>query len=271
MRASLLFAALSCSALPAFAQAPEPPEGWQFTLGTGALYAPTYEGDDESALSVLPNIQIAYGDRFFASVQDGIGYNWIQIENLEAGPIGRIRFSRNEDGDQAFAVSGGGTNDLLGLGDVDTSFELGGFVTYENGPWSLGAELRQAVSGHEGLVLDLDASVGGVLKGFGPPVIWSAGPRARIVDETYNAAYFGVTPDQSLGSGLPVYEAGDGVNSYGIGALGVIPLDRDFKWSVVTFAGYDRLSGDAGDSPLVTLRGDADQFSAGIFVSYTFN
>lgn len=271
MRATLLLAALSCACLPALAQAPEPAEGWQVTLGAGSLHAPTYEGDDDYAVSILPNIQFNYADRFFASVQDGAGYNWIQSESLSAGPIGRVRFSRKDDGDQSFAVSGAGTSDLVGLGDVDTSFELGGFLRYRSGPWSAGAELRQAVSGHEGLALDLNAGAGGVITGFGPPIIWSAGPRVKIVDESYNAAYFGVTPAQSAGSGLPVYEAGGGAARYGVGALGLIPLDRDFKWSVVTFAGYDRLTGDSGDSPLVTLRGDADQFSAGVFISYTFD
>ena len=271
MRATLIFAALSVASLPALAQAPEPPEGWQVTVGAGSLYAPTYEGDDDYAVSVLPNLQFKYGDTFFASVQDGVGYNLIRSEKLTAGPIGRVVFSRDEDGDQAFAVSGGGTNDLLGLGDVETSIELGGFLRYRSGPWSAGAELRQAVSGHEGLVLDLNAGAGGVVKGFGPPIIWTAGPRATIVDENYTSAYFGVTPAQSAASGLPVYAAGGGASSFGVGALGIIPLDRDFKWSVVAFAGYDRLTGDAGDSPLVTLRGDADQFSAGVFLSYTFD
>lgn len=271
MRATLLFAALFSANLPAFAQAPEPPEGWQVTLGAGGLHAPSYEGDDDYAVSILPNVQFKYSDTFFASVQDGIGYNWLQTDQITAGPIGRVKFSRDEDGDQTFAVSGGGTDDLLGLGDVDTSFELGGFLRYRNGPWSAGAELRQAVSGHEGLVLDLNAGMGGVISGFGPPVIWSAGPRLKIVDDSYTAAYFGVTPPQAAGSGLPVYEAGGGVNSYGFGALGILPLDRDFRWSVVAFAGYDRLTGDAGDSPLVTLRGDADQFSAGLFLNYTFD
>lgn len=271
MRATLLFAALVSTNLPAFAQVPEPAGGWQVTVGAGGLYAPAFEGDDDYAASILPNIQIKYSDTFFASVQDGIGYNWIQTDTVSAGPIGRVKFSRDEDGDQAFAVSGGGTRDLLGLGDVETSLELGGFLRYRNGPWSAGAEVRQAVSGHEGLVLDLNAGLGGVISGFGPRVIWSAGPRVKIVDDSYSAAYFGVTPSQAAGSGLPVYDAGGGVNSYGFGALGIIPLDRDFKWSLVTFAGYDRLAGDSGDSPLVILRGDADQFSAGLFLNYAFD
>jgi outer membrane protein len=63
-----------------------------------------------------------------------------------AGPIGRIKFSRNEDGEQTFAVGGGDTNDLRGLGDVDAAIELGGFVEYELGAVTFSAEARQAVS-----------------------------------------------------------------------------------------------------------------------------
>ncbi|MEX1250472.1 MAG: MipA/OmpV family protein, partial [Hyphomonas sp.] len=103
MRATLLFAGLSLAALPALAQAPEPAEGWQVTVGAGSLYAPTYEGDDDYAVSVVPNIEFKYSDRFFASVQEGVGYNWIRSETLSAGPIGRVEFSRDEDSDQSFA------------------------------------------------------------------------------------------------------------------------------------------------------------------------
>jgi len=36
----------------------------------------------------------------------------------------------------------------------------------------------------------------------------------------------------------------------------------------VLVAGYDRLTGDAADNPLVQLRGSEDQASLGIFLSY---
>lgn len=271
MRALILSACLVSAAFPAFSQEGGADDGWQVTLGAGALQGPSYEGDDATAVSILPNVQVKYGDRFFASVQEGVGYNWINSGGVTAGPIGRIKFSRQEDGDQSFAVSGGGTDDLIGLGDVDTSIELGGFLRYRAGPLSAGAELRQAVTGHDGLALDLNANVSGRIMAFGPPVIWSLGPRAKIVDETYNGAYFGVTPAQALASGLPEYQAGGGLYSYGVGAFAFVPLDRSGNWSLVAFAGYDRLTGDAGDAPLVQLRGDPDQISAGIFLSYTFD
>ncbi|RYY94997.1 MAG: MipA/OmpV family protein [Alphaproteobacteria bacterium] len=259
---------LALTAAPAFAQERPTSEGWSLNVGAGGLLAPSYEGDDKYRVSILPNIQVTYGDDFFASVQEGVGYRVIHSDTLRAGPIGRIRFSRDEDGDQPFAVTGDDSTDLAGLGDIDTGIELGGFLEYEIGNITLSAEARKAVSGHEGLVADIGARWSGRMMAFGPPVIWSIGPRARIVDETFNAAYFGVTPTQSLASGLPVYNAEGGLYSYGVGATAIIPLDRDNRWTAVAFAGYDRLTGDAADSPLVQLRGAEDQANVGIFVSY---
>lgn len=241
-------------------------EGWGLAVGAGGLTAPTYEGDDSYRVSILPNIQVTYGDDFFASVQEGVGYRFINEDTLRVGPIGRLKFSRGEDGDQPFAITGEDTTDLRGLGEVDTTFELGGFVEYEVGGVTLGAEARKAVSGHDGAVLDLDASWSGRSMAFGPPLIWSFGPRMRIVDDTYTQAYFGVTPTQSVAAGLPVYTAGGGVYSYGLGGTAILPLDD--RWTMVAFASYEKLTGDAADSPLVQLRGSEDQATLGIFVSY---
>lgn len=269
MRSYLTFGILFMAAGTVKAQ-PAPAEGWQLTLGSGAIYSPSYEGDDDYSLKVLPNVQVRYGERFFASVQEGVGYNLVKEDGFRAGPIGRIRFSRVESGDQSFAIAGKDTDDLRGLGDVDTSIELGGFLEYEVAGMTLGAELRQAVSGHEGLVADLGVRWSGSSRALGSPVIWSFGPRARFVDDQYASAYFGVDPQQAIASGLPQYNAGGGLYSYGVGAVAILPLDRNGRWSAVFLAGYERLTGDAGSSPLVQLRGDEGQATFGVFVSYTF-
>jgi len=266
LRQSLILAVTLASAAPAFAQPRGADEGWGLVLGAGALSSPTYEGDDKSRLSILPNIQVIYGDRFFASVQEGIGYRLLNDGSLRAGPILRVKFSRDEGGDQPFAINGDDTTDLVGLGDVDTSLEAGGFIDYDIGPLTFGAEARKAFTGHEGLVADLGVKWSGRDALFGPPVIWSIGPRARLVDDTYNAAYFSVNPTQSVASGLPQFDAGGGLHSYGLGATAIIPLTQD--WTAVIVAGYDRLTGDAADNPLVQLRGSEDQASLGVFLSY---
>jgi len=266
LRQPLILALTLASAAPAFAQPRGADEGWGLVLGAGALSSPTYEGDDSSRVSILPNIQLSYGDRFFASVQEGIGYRVLNDDALRAGPILRVKFSRDESGDQPFAINGDDTTDLVGLGDVDTSLEAGGFIDYDLGQLTFSAEARKAFTGHEGLVADLGMKWSGRDALFGPPVIWSIGPRARLVDDTYNAAYFSVSPTQSIASGLPQFDAGGGLHSYGLGATAIVPLTQD--WTAVIVAGYDRLTGDAADNPLVLLRGSEDQASLGVFLSY---
>lgn len=262
-----VMAAVAAVSTSAAAQPPAE-EGWGLSVGAGALFSPTYFGDDDYQLSVLPNIQIVYEDKFFASVQDGVGYNVINQENLRAGPIARVRFSRNEDGDQAFAVAGDDSTDLIGLGDVATTAELGGFVEWDFGPLTASAEARQGVNGHDGFVADLGLSYGTRSFALGPPIIASFGPRVRFVDSNYNSAYFDVTASQSFASGLPTYDASGGLQSYGVGGVFILPLRRDNSLSAVLVAGYDRVAGDAGDSPLVQLRGARDQASVGLFLSY---
>lgn len=245
-------------------------EGWRVTAGAGAIYAPSYEGDDDYRLFVVPNIQIAYGERFFASVQGGVGYRLINQPSLRAGPILKVQFAREEDGDQPLAVTGDDSTDLLGLGDVDASAELGGFLEYDIGTLTLGMEARQAVSGHEGFVAEVSARWSGRAQMAGRTVIWSAGPRARFVDDNYNAAYFGVTPTQSVASGLGIYQASGGLHSYGVSTNLLMPLTSDGRWAAVLIGSYDQLEGDAAASPLVQLRGDDSQASIGFFVSRQF-
>jgi len=270
LRSPLLVATIVAISGNAFAQERPTQEGWRVTVGAGALYAPAYEGDDTYRLSVLPNVQVAYGERFFASVQDGVGYRLVNEPSFRAGPIARLKFARAEDGDQPFAITGEDSDDLRGLGDVDASAELGGFIEYDIGALTLSLEARQAISGHDGFVADLGARWSGRAQILGQDVIWSAGPRLRFVDDTYNAAYFGVTPTQAGASGLAVYQAGGGLYSYGLSTSLIFPLTRDGRWAGVLVGGYDQLEGDAAASPLVEQRGNASQASVGVFVSRQF-
>ncbi len=254
----------------ASAQPGKPGAGWSVGVGGGVLFAPSYVGDDDYRLSALPNIEITYEDRFFASVQGGVGYNLINDKGLRVGPIARIQFSRDEDGSQPFAITGERTGDLQGLGDVDTTIELGGFIEYDVGPLELSVEARQGVNGHDGFIADIAASFGGRNFAFGPPLIYSIGPRLTIVDDHYNTTYFGVNAAQSIESGLPQFDASGGLYSYGVGASLILPLSRTAPVTAIMIAGYDRLAGDAGDAPLVQLRGSRNQASVGVFLSYGF-
>lgn len=241
--------------------------GWRLSVGAGAIVSPSYEGDDEVRLSIVPDIRVAYGDRFFASVQEGVGYRAVLTPNLQAGPIARVKFGREESGEQAFALSGNDSDDLVGLGDIDTSLELGGFVQYALGPILFDAEARQGVSGHEGFVADIGLRWRGQVSLDGATLRYGLGPSMRLVDDDYVSAYFDVDATQSAASGLAVFDADGGLYSYGIGANAVWRPNGASPWSLGAFASIDRLIGDAGESSLVRTRGEATQFSGGLFVS----
>ena len=99
--------------------------------------------------------------------------------------------------------------------------------------------------------------------------VFSIGPRARWGDDNYHDAYFSVTPAVAAATGLPVFDAEGGIHSIGAVAGLTHMLSRD--WGVYGFAGYDRLVGDAADSPIVRAFGSRDQYSAGLGLFYSFN
>ncbi|MEM6536682.1 MAG: MipA/OmpV family protein [Pseudomonadota bacterium] len=252
---------------------PAQPDGWSVQVGGGFLFSPTYLGDDDYQLRALPNIQVTYGDDFFASVQTGIGYNLLRGGNLRtgawrAGPIMRIAFGREAEGAQPFVIAGENTQDLQGLGDINTTFELGGFFAYETPKWQVQVEAREGLNGHEGFVADITLNRRGRFQALGGMNIFSVGPRVRFVDGEFNSAYFDVNGAQSLASGLPVFDTGGGLQTYGVGANIVRPIGSKRRIIGVVTAGYDRIGGDAGDAPLVRLRGSRNQASIGFFLSY---
>lgn len=246
---------------------PKQAEGWQYTVGAGTIYSPNYKGDDEGQLSLFPNIQIAYGDQFSASFFDGIRYRVYQNNDWTIGPIARYHFGREEDGSNPFAL-GDDTDDLLGLGDVDGSLEVGVFIDYDWKPFRTSFEIRQGLGGHEGLVSELELSYQGNAVWQNQRFIYSIGLSLTYTDGEYNDRFFGVNAQQSSASGLAVYDADQATLSYGIGGTLIIP--HSAKISTVIFASYTRLGETIEDSSLVSERGDPNQEVFGVFVNYKF-
>lgn len=244
------------------------PEGWNFSVGLGAIATPNHLGDDAYRLNVVPDIRVTWSDRFFASVGQGVGYNVIKADGWRVGPILKYDFGQDEDGSTPFSVSGGDSSDLRGLGDVDGTFELGGFVEYSLAHVSAKLELRQGIGGHEGLIGDAELKYKRAFKVGQSRAIMTFGPELTFGSANYMSTYFDVNAAQAAASGLTAFDADGGLLSYGIGGSLTYLVTR--RVVVTWFAGYDRLTGDAADSSLVRERGSANQFGGGVFVSYTF-
>ncbi len=256
---------------PAAAQ-PSQEAQWTMRVGAGALIAPAFVGSKTYQVSAVPALRLAYGDRFFASVEEGLGYALVSTSAWSAGPVVRVAFGRDEDGSSPFRIGGRRETALIGLGDVPTTAEAGGFVRYRWESWSASAELRHGIGGHDGLVGNLSAShvwrfSSPFTGGRGPGII-SLGPRVSFASQAYNSAYFGIDPSQSLRSGLRSYSPEGGLVSFGAGGVVVVPVAP--RTSVTLLFGYDRLAAAAARSPLIRERGSRNQAVVGLFATYEF-
>ncbi len=235
-------------------------------LGVGPSISPHYEGDDKYEVSVIPAVSLRWRDLVevnnnevrlvaFNKLFNADGGN-VGGGNLRFGPTFSVDFGRDEDR----------SPDLMGLGDVDTSLELGAFVAYTEGRMRLRARARHdIIDGHGGGTLRLDAAytvfqAAPVALGVNVSSTWATG--------NYMRSYFGVSPAQSAASGLPAFDPGAGFKD--VGAEVNTNYIFASQWAVVATAGYKRLLGGAADSPLVRQRGSANQLAFQTFLVYSF-
>lgn len=241
------------------AWAPGASKDWTVSIGVEGRALPTFPGSERYTGIALPlfDIRPAGTPARFHSPRDGFGVGILDTGRFRAGPAFKIRLPRRESADA----------DLNGLGNVDFAFEAGGFAEFWVTPWlRTRAELRQGFGGHHGIVGDLTAD-------FVMPVTsqltLSGGPRTTLMSDKAIDPYFSVNTTQSAASGLPVYSAGGGFYSWGAGAQARYAWSP--QWATHVFLEYERLVGDAGNSPIVTLRGSRNQWQAGVGVTYSFD
>jgi MipA family protein len=229
------------------------PTDWRISVGAAAILRPEWDGAKDQDWLVVPDLDVRWKDKFFASVRTGVGWNLINESGLRVGPYAKLKFGRDESDDAA----------LRGLGDVEATVEVGGFADWAFGPVRASFEVRQGVNGHDGLVMEAGADLRARLT---PELFASIGPRVRWGDDDYTQTYFGVTPQQATRSGLPAFRAEGGVESVAVNvSLAWRPNER---LVVTAFAERGELDGDAALSPLVRLRGEKEQERFGVAIGW---
>lgn len=249
----------------------EPRNDREVEIGLFLAYTPAFLGAKDYQLIAGPNIQVRY-DRAFFSMQDGLGYDVVRSGGWRAGPTIGFRQGRRESGNSIFKVAGDSTDALRGLGKIEATAEAGGYVGYQSGNFAAKLDVRQALSGGQGLIATLGLHYIAVIPlsaaSNAQPIRIAIGPRLIVADDKYNQTYFGVTAIQSSRSGLHQYDAKGGLLSAGIGLGAHIPLTE--RISGAFLMGYDRLTGDAARAPLVKDRGSRNQASVGLGLTYKF-
>lgn len=240
---SILIAALCCPGLALAQGANEV----GVTIGLGVQSAPSYIGADSTSLG--PTGSFALDQLEFNGMSLGSGAG----AGFSLG--GSLRFiGAREAADNA---------ELQGLTDIDAALELGGGLRYNLPGLAAFANLRSGIGGHESLVGDLGADV---IYQIAPQWELRAGPRALWGSEDYTQTYFGVTAAESMNSGFAAYTPDSGFVSAGLTASLTYQVTPD--WGVVGKVRYDKLQGDAADSPIVQNK---DQLTAGLIITRRVN
>lgn len=231
-------------------------------LGLGAY--PDYFGSSDYDLGVAPFARLSLGgSRFVRLMVNEIRLNLLDNRDWQLGPVGLCRFGR-DDVDNPVVER---------IHSIDDSFSLGLFGARV---WRDPQEIRRIAGvGAWGL-----ADVSGVYDG------WTAGlnayamqPVAKMVTLAGGAAftygsgnymdeYFGVTPADSLASGLPIYMPGSGVRDVRGWAVAMLHLSK--HWHLGAGLLYSRLVGDAAESPIVSEEGSKNQWVYGAGALYAW-
>jgi outer membrane scaffolding protein for murein synthesis (MipA/OmpV family) len=213
---------------------------WQVEVGAAAEYRPLYDGARIYRGLGGPVIDIQYRDIAFASVGDGLGYNFLRGENYRAGISVGYDLGRRAADDLTH---------LKGIGNISAAPVVklfGSYTISKEFPLVLRANVRQFVGGADGLTGDLGAYL--PLPGSSEKFFMFAGPSITFADHLHMQTVFGVNGNQSRSSIYPAYMAHGGANAVGFGFSATRVITKN--WVVNADLAANRLLGSASESPI---------------------
>lgn len=216
------------------------PQANRIAGGFAVLAVPRYDGADTQRTLAVPALSAQLANGFFAEPVNGVGFNFSTGRDVQWGVRATVETGRSADV-------------IPGLGSIGARLNPGLFANWRlTDRLELRAALRTGMAGVSGTALHL----GGAWD------VWRAGPAAlalqasvRWADADYNRAYYGVTPIQSGATGLQTHAPGAGFNAVQLGLSGRMELWP--RWTGFGSLGWQQLTGDVADSPLVPDRGSA--------------
>jgi outer membrane protein len=251
-----LMATIPLALVSAAASATEESAPARTRVMLGVQLTPKVPGAKDLGLGPFIEVARTRGDTpfEFEAPDESFGFPILSGGGVEFGPALSLSGKRN-----ASAIN-------AKLPTVSRTFEAGAFAEAMVTPGvRLRGEVRRGIGGHDGWVGEFSADA---IARDGDAWLVSLGPRVTLADARYHRAWYGVTPAAALTSGLAPFRPGGGVSAVGVAVGGLVQLDR--RWGLAAYARYDRLVGDAADSPITRGPGSRGQPSVGIGLSYIF-
>ncbi len=246
------------------------------TIGLGAAYLPDYEGSNDYSFSPAP-AALAYIDGHTITLignrlsVDLIGDRNNRDWDFQAGPIGVVNLDRT-------APSRIDDPRVRALGKIGAAVELGGYVgigkvgvvTSPYDRLSVSVSYRHDVTGVH------DSGIWQPSVNYFTPLSTKAAvglfATAEHAGRGYARRYFSIDPNQSVASGLPVYNARSGWKDWSVGGLATYSITGNLLkgWKLVGGVTYGRMVNDFADSPIVSQAGSRGQWLSALGVAYTF-
>lgn len=243
-----------------FSSQPDAGPDWIVTLGAGVQYGPTYEGASKTSVTVLPSdfdIRRAGEAPGWGAPDDAFSFALLESHGFAIGPAADFRGGRSRSDERG----------LTGVHTVPATLDAGLFMEYwliEN-QLRARAEVRQALRAGQGLVADFSADWVQPYDAF----TFSIGPRLSVGNGTYMRSSFGVTERDAVRNGQVIpYDPSAGIKAYG--ALASVSYQFSPAWKATVYDKFERLTGDAADSPVTKRFGSVNQNTVGLSLSYSF-
>ena len=238
-------------------------------IGLGIGGVPDYQGSDDYEAGIAPFGRYYFsGERYINLLGPQLSLNLMDDEVWQFGPMLMYRFGRDDDVDDSVVKQ---------MREIDDTIEAGAFLaaSYKLNP----VDPRERIIVSADILADIGDEHEGWISTFGikywvplsQMIVMHVGGGFSYASDDYVDTYYGVNGSDialfpSLGG--TAYDADGGINDVRatIGAL----VHLSPSWHLGVGARYQRLLGDAEDSPVVNERGDANQWVFGVGLGYAW-
>ena len=226
----------------------------ELEIGGGVTWAPDYSGSNGSSSQPRLWVNGAWHTADFGTfaidsgsltIDPELRWDFVESPRGNLGVLLGYRPGRNDNRSSLWSL-GSGNADLRGLAQVDSAIDIGvqGYIAPFGVP--LFAQVRSALNGTQGTLVNLGVfavlplGLDGDLTIL-PTVTWANARQMR--------AFYGVSPVEANSSPFVAYAPGAGWENYALETVADWPLTS--HWHLIASLAYQRLIAGAAASPLV--------------------
>ena len=246
------------------------------SIGVGAILSPSYTGSNDYDVTPVPVIQGRVAGIGINPRPAGLALNF--LPSSDGKPSLSLGIAARLDRNRASRIK---DRVVEQYGELDTGVEVGPTV---------GVRFPGVLNPYDSLSVNVDVlwDVAGASKGMivNPSVSYftpvsrgaavSLSLSARHVNDRFADYYYSVPTAPAgvpVADQLPVFNAQGGFDKLSATLFGAVDLDGNLAnggCAVFAIGGYSRLQGSAADTPFTSIRGSANQWTAGLGIGYTF-